>query len=174
MRKAVHETREDFEQIRQQIRIETIAGYLLQKQGKMYIYPGEKTGSIKLYPDSNTFYDFGRGVGGDVVRLWSHIKDCDSWTALRHIKETFVLDTPDKQRSRDLIRQQEQARKQKIEAEKEAKRRWVSEVDQLKQQCSFYQAILDSGHCEPLSWTWCVAKNNLTTAAGKLDLLCNV
>lgn len=166
--------REDFERIRQQIGIEAVADYLLQKRGRMYIYPGEKTGSIKLYPDSNTFYDFGRGVGGDVVRLWSHIKDCDSWTALRHIKETFGLDTPDKQRSRDLIRQQEQARKQKVEAEKEAKRRWVSEVDQLKQQCSFYQAILDSGHCEPLSWTWCVAKNNLTTAAGKLDLLCNV
>ena len=58
--------REDFEQIRQQIRIETIASYLLQKQGKMYIYPGERTGSIKLYPGSNTFYDFGRGCGGDV------------------------------------------------------------------------------------------------------------
>lgn len=123
MRKVVHETREDFEQIRQQISIETIAGYLLQKQGSMYIFPGERTGSIKLYSSSNTFYDFGRGVGGDAVRLWSHIKDCDSWTALQEVKGIFGLDTPDKQHSKDLIRQQKQSRKLQIKAEKEAKRR---------------------------------------------------
>ena len=134
----VHETKEDFEQIRQQINIETVADYLLQKQGKMYAYPSERTGSIKLYPDSNTFYDFGRGCGGDVVRLWSHIKDCDSWTALQDIRKTFGLDTPDKQCSRDLIRQQEQSRKLQIEAEKEAKRRWVRQVDELKAECSLY------------------------------------
>ena len=166
--------REDFERIRQQIGIEAVADYLLQKRGRMYIYPGEKTGSVKLYPDSNTFYDFGRGVGGDVVRLWSHIKNCDSWTALQEIKKTFGLDTPDKQYSRDLIRQQELLRQQQKAAEKAAKRAWVRQVDELKQQCSFYRAILDSGHCEPLSWAWCVVKNNLTTAAGKLDLLCGV
>lgn len=166
--------REDFEQIRQQIRIETIASYLLQKQGRMYIYPGEKTGSIKLYPDSNTFYDFGRGVGGDVVRLWSHIKDCDSWTALQDIKETFGLDTPDKQYSRDLIRQQEQARKQQIEAKKEVKRRWVRQIEVLKAECSLYQAIIDSGHFEPFTWTWCAATNGLTNASGKADMLCGI
>lgn len=166
--------REDFERIRQQIGIEAVADYLLQKRGRMYIYPGEKTGSVKLYPDSNTFYDFGRGVGGDVVRLWSHIKNCDSWTALQEIKKTFGLDTPDKQYSRDLIRQQELLRQQQKAAEKAAKRAWVRQVDELKQQCSFYQAILNSEHCEPLSWAWCVAKNNLTTAAGKLDLLCDI
>lgn len=140
----------------------------------MYIYPGEKTGSIKLYPDSNTFYDFGRGVGGDVVRLWSHIKDCDSWIALQEIRETFGLDTPDKQHSRDLIRQQEQARKQQIEAEKEAKRRWVRKIDGLKAECSLYQAILDSAHCEPYSWLWCMAMNGLTYASGKADMLCGI
>lgn len=57
---------------RQQISIETIAGYLLQKQGSMYIFPGERTGSIKLYSSSNTFYDFGRGVGGDVIKRKLH------------------------------------------------------------------------------------------------------
>ena len=166
--------REDFEQIRQQIGIGAVADYLLEKDGRLYKFPGERTGSIKLYPDSNTFYDFGRGCGGDSVKLWSHIKGCDSWAALQEIRKMFGLDTPDKQCSRDLIRQQELARQQQKAAEKAAKRVWVRQVDQLKQQCSFYQAILDSGHCEPLSWAWCVAKNNLTTAAGKLDLLCGV
>ena len=99
--------REDFEQIRQQISIETVADYLLQKQGRMYVFPGERTGSIKLYPASNTFYDFGRACGGDCVKLWSHIKGCDSWTALQEIKGMFGLDTPNRANSRDLIRQQE-------------------------------------------------------------------
>lgn len=166
--------REDFEQIRQQISIETVADYLLRKDGRLYKYPDERTGSIKLYLDSNTFYDFGRGCGGDCVKLWSHIKGCDSWTALQEIRKMFGLNTPNRANSRQLIRHQELARKQQKAAEKAAKRAWVREVDELKQQCSFYQAILDSGHCEPLSWAWCVAKNNLTTAAGKLDLLCGV
>lgn len=54
----------------------------------MYIYPGEKTGSIKLYPESKSFYDFGRCMGGDCVRLWSHVRGCDSWQALRRIPVT--------------------------------------------------------------------------------------
>ena len=166
--------REDFEQIRQQISIETVADYLLQKQGRMYLFPGERTGSIKLYPASNTFYDFGRACGGDCVKLWSHIKGCDSWTALQEIKGMFGLDTPNRANSRDLIRQQELLRQQQKAAEKTAKRAWVREVDQLKAQCKLDQAVLDSPHCKPLSWQWCIAKNNLTTAAGKLDLLCGV
>lgn len=174
MRKAGHETREDFEKIRQQISIETIAGYLLQKQGKMYIYPGERTGSIKVYPNSNTFYDFGRAVGGDCVKLWSHVRNCDSWTALKEIRKIFGLNAPDRANSRDLIRQQEQARKQQFEAEKEAKCRWVRQIDELKAECSLYQTIVDSGHFEPFSWTWCIAMNGLTNASGKADMLCGI
>lgn len=140
----------------------------------MYICPGERTGSIKIYPENNSFYDFGRGVGGDPIKLWSYIKNCDNWTALQEIKEVFGLDTPDKQYSKDLIRQQEQSRKLQVEAEKEAKRRWVRKIDGLKAECSLYQAILDSGHCEPYSWSWCTAMNGLTYASGKADMLCKI
>lgn len=168
------QTKEDFEIIRQQINIETVANYLLEKDGRLYKYPGERTGSIHIYEGSRSFYDFGRCVGGDVIKLWSHIRGCDNWTALQEIKKTFELDTPDKQYSKDLIQHQELARQHQKAAEKAAKRAWVREIDRLKQQCSFYQAILNSEHCEPLSWAWCVAKNNLTTAAGKLDLLCDI
>mgnify|MGYP002679359032 CR=1 FL=1 len=146
----------------------------MQKQGKNYIFPNEKTASIKTYPASNSFFDFGRSVGGDPIKLWSHVKGCDAWTALKEIRSTFGLNTPDRKNSRDLIRQQELARQQQKAAEKAAKRAWVRQVDQLKAQCKLYQAILDSPHCEPLSWQWCVAKNALTAASGRLDLLCNV
>lgn len=73
----------------------------------------------------------------------------------------FGLDTPNRANSQQLIRQQELARKQQKAAEKAAKRAWVREVDQLKAQCNLYQAVLNSPHCEPLSWQWCTAKNNL-------------
>lgn len=164
----------DFELIRRKIDISTVADYLLEKDGRLYKYPGERTASIRIYTKTQSFYDYGRACGGDAVRLWSHVRKVDSWTALKQIRECFGLNMPDRKNSRDLIRQQELAQQQQKAAEKAAKRAWVRQVDQLKQQCSFYQAILNSEHCEPLSWAWCTAKNNLTIAAGLLDLLCGV
>ena len=168
-------TREDFEAVAQQVSIESVAKYLgLQKDGKLYKYPNERTGSVKLYPESNSFFDFGRSIGGDSVKLWSHVQGCDSWTALKEIRAAFGLSVPDKQHSRDLIRKQEEARQRQLEAKKAEKRRWVREVDILKSECQLYQAILDSEHCKPLSWTWCTCNNRLTTVEGKLDLLCKI
>lgn len=140
----------------------------------MYIYPGERTASIKIYPESNSFFDFGRCAGGDCVRLWSHVRGCDSWTALKEIRSTFGLSAPDKQHSWDLIRQQEEVRQRQLEAKKQEKKRWRREVDTLKSECQLYQAILDSEHCKPLSWLWCVCQNRLTTVNIQLDLLCGV
>ena len=168
------QTKEDFEIIRQQIGIETVADHLLKKDGRLYKFPGERTASIRIYPETQSFYDYGRGRGGDCVALWSHVKEVDSWTALCQIKEMFNLNTPDRANSQQLIRQQELARQRQKAAEKAAKRAWVREIDRLKQQCSSYQAILNSEHCDPLSWQWCVAKNALTAASGRLDLLCGV
>lgn len=140
----------------------------------MYIYPGERTASIRIYPATQSFYDFGRSTGGDLIRLWSHIKDCDSWTALCQIRETFELNMPNRKQSRAMIAQQEQDRKAAEEAKKREKCRWVRQVDQLKAECELVSGILSSGHCEPLSWSWCLCKNRLTIAQGMLDLLCEI
>lgn len=166
--------KEDFEVIKEQIGIETIADHLLEKDGRLYKFPGERTGSIHIYEGSRSFYDFGRCVGGDVIKLWSHIRGCDNWTALQEIRETFGLSAPDKANSWKLIRQQEQARRQQIEAEKDAKRQWIKDVDALKAEAELLSGILSSGHCEPLSWLWCVCQNRLTTVNIQLDLLCGV
>ncbi|RHE41764.1 hypothetical protein DW740_00125 [Blautia obeum] len=166
--------KEDFEVIKEQIGIETIADHLLEKDGRLYKFPGERTGSIHIYEGSRSFYDFGRCVGGDVIKLWSHIRGCDNWTALQEIRETFGLSAPNRAYSRDLIRKQEEARRQQIEAKKQEKKRWRIEVDRLKAESSFYQAILEGEHCKPLSWTWCTCQNRLTVAQGLLDLLCGI
>lgn len=175
MKGVEQETREDFKAVAQQVSIESVAKYLgLQKDGKLYKYPSEKTGSVKLYPESNSFFDFGRSIGGDSVKLWSHVRGCDSWTALKEIRSTFGLSAPNRAYSRDLIRKQEQARRQQIEAKKQEKRLWRMEVDTLKSECQFYQEILEGEHCKPLSWTWCTARNRLTAMTGQLDLLCGI
>lgn len=167
-------TKQDFEVIKEQIEIETIADHLLEKDGRLYKFPGERTGSIHIYEGSRSFYDFGRCVGGDVIKLWSHVRGCDSWTALKEIRSTFGLSAPNRVYSRDLIRKQEEARRQQIEAKKQEKKRWRIEVDRLKAESSFYQAILEGEHCKPLSWTWCTCQNRLTATKGMLDLLCGI
>lgn len=168
-------TREDFETVSQQVSVESAAKYLgLQKDGKLYKYPGERTGSIKLYPESNSFFDFGRSIGGDSVKLWSHVKGDDSWTALNEMRLAFGLNAPDKQHSRDLIRKQEEARRRQQEAKKQRQERWIRQVDELKAEAELLSGILRSAHCKPLSWLWCVCQNRLTTVNIQLDLLCNV
>ena len=52
-------TKEDFELIRQQINIEAVANHLMKKQGKNYIFPSEKSASVRIYPETQSFYDFG-------------------------------------------------------------------------------------------------------------------
>ena len=167
-------TREYFETIKQQISIEQVADYLMQRQGKNYIYPGEKSASVRLYQNTQSFYDFGRACGGDEIRLWSHVRGVDSWTALKQIRECFGLNTPDKQHSRDLIRKQEEARRRQQEAKKQKQERWIRQVDKLKAEAEQLSGILSAGHCKPLSWLWCVCQNRLTTVNIQLDLLCNV
>lgn len=174
MKGVEQETREDFKAVAQQVSVESVASYLLEKQGHLYRFPGERTASIRIYPATQSFYDFGRGCGGDVIRLWSHVRGVDSWTALKQIRECFGLNKPDKAHSRAMIEQQEEARQRQLEAKKQEKKRWRMEVDTLKAESSFYQAILDSEHCKPLNWTWCTAQNRLTATEGVLDLLCGV
>lgn len=174
MKGVERETREDFKAVAQQVSIESVASYLLEKQGHLYRFPGERTASIRIYPATQSFYDFGRGCGGDVIRLWAHVRGVDSWTALKQIRECFGLNTPDKQHSRDLIRKQEEARRRQQEAKKQKQERWIRQVDKLKAEAELLSGILSSGHCKPLSWTWCTCQNRLTATKGMLDLLCGI
>lgn len=174
MKGVERETREDFKAVAQQVSVESVASYLLEKQGHLYRFPGERTASIRIYPATQSFYDFGRGCGGDVIRLWAHIRGVDSWTALKQIRECFGLNTPDKAHSRAMIEQQEKARRRQQEAKKQKQERWIRQVDKLKAEAELLSGILSSGHCKPLSWLWCVCQNRLTTVNIQLDLLCNV
>ena len=55
---------ENFENIRSQVDIENIAIHLMGRPERgMHKYPGERTASLKIYPETRSFYDFGCGLG---------------------------------------------------------------------------------------------------------------
>lgn len=63
----------------------------LEKQDGKYKYPGERTASIQLYTDTQSFNDFGRNVGGDIFKLVSHIEGIDFKESLDEIVNFFQI-----------------------------------------------------------------------------------
>lgn len=168
--------RENFEEVKAVIHIEDIANCLLCQPVKgMYRYPGERTASIKIYSKSQSFYDFGRGTGGDAIRLWAYIRQVDAWTALNEIKALYgFTDKPNKVNIRQKIRQQEQDRQAAKRAEEKRKEQWRNKVNSLKAELTIYENLLASEHIPPLSWVWCECKNQKQLAEYQLDALCGV
>ena len=65
----------NLQEIKDFVSISAVADYLgLEEEYGKRKFPGERTASIELYPNTQTFYDFGRAVGGDIFDLLSHIK----------------------------------------------------------------------------------------------------
>jgi len=171
-----NELREDFEILKTHVRIEDIAFFLLGDPiREMYRYPGERTASVRIYPRTQSFYDFGRGVGGDAIRLWSHVRNCDSWTSLQQIKAMFGFeDTPNNENIRQRIKAQEEKREAVKQDEKRRKKAWLEEVNRLKKEVEMYDNLLRSPRLKPFSDVrgWCI--NGKQFAEYKLDLLCGI
>ena len=170
---------EDFKIFRKQVHIQDVATYLLGKPCRgMYRFPGERTPSIKVYPETNSFYDFGRGIGGDCVRLWSHVKGCDNWTALQEVAAVFGISTAlnetDKENIVAKIKRQEKAQKKRGQAEKRKRKQWIAQVDRLHEELELYDNLLNSPHIPPLSWVWTWCMNGKQLAEYELDCLCGI
>ena len=170
---------EDFKIFRKQVHIQDVATYLLGKPCRgMYRFPGERTPSIKVYPETNSFYDFGRGIGGDCVRLWSHVKGCDNWTALQEVAAVFgvsmALNETDRKKITERIRRQEQAQREREQAEKRKRKQWIAQVDRLHEELELYDNLLNTPHIPPLSWVWTWCMNGKQLAEYELDCLCGI
>lgn len=170
---------ENFENIRSQVDIENIAIHLMGRPERgMFKYPDEKTASLKIYPETQSFYDFGRGVGGDSIRLWSHVKGCDNWTALQELSAVFgvsaALNETDRKSIAERIRRQERAQKEREQAKKHKQRQWVKEVERLQEWRKLCQDLLDSGHLPPFCdvRSWCYSE--IQVADYRLDILCEI
>lgn len=83
----------DLQKIKEQVSIRDVAESLLhlEKQDGKYKYPGERTASIQLYTDTQSFNDFGRNVGGDIFKLVSHIEGIDFKESLDEIVNFFQI-----------------------------------------------------------------------------------
>ncbi|MGD8305925.1 MAG: AAA family ATPase [Ignavibacteria bacterium] len=56
------------------------------------IYKEESHPSLKLYPDTNSFYDFSSGKGGDVINFFADYKQLDNGDAIRILAEKLKID----------------------------------------------------------------------------------
>lgn len=166
--------KEDFENVKSQVDIQDLATMLLgQPIRQMYRYPDERTGSIKIYPRTQTFYDFGRGFGGDCIKLWSYIHRCDSWTALKQIRALYgIEDAQDRENIKERIRQQEKERENAKRAEAERKVAWRNELSFWKKISVACENIIKQS--EAFSEPWCWAINERQIAEYKLDSLCGL
>lgn len=83
----------NLQKIKEQVSIHDVAESLLhlEKQDGKYKYPGERTASIQLYTDTQSFNDFGRNVGGDIFKLVSHIEGIDFKESLDEIVNFFQI-----------------------------------------------------------------------------------
>lgn len=166
-----------FELIRQDVRILEIARHLLKPGRRPYLFyfPGEQEPSIKIYPESNSFYDFGRCVGGDCIRLWSHIQQINSWKAAQEIASIWELNLEqDRKITAAEVRRHQQAQLRSKQEKERAWKRWRREVDLLKIREKFYSDLLNSPHIKPFSEPWCWAINDLRTIRYRLDVLCGI
>lgn len=113
------------DKIKQLVTIQNIIdryGYKPQKGFISCPFHNEKTPSLRIYTDTNTFYCFGCGMGGDVISFVAHLFKIDFGSAIMRLDDDFGLGLckQSESRRRDL-----EARWKEIQSEKE-------KVDNLK------------------------------------------
>ncbi len=164
-----------FEKIKAQVRAEDVATYLLGKPVRgMYRYPGEKTPSVKLYLETQSFFDFGRACGGDVFDLWMHVRHCDLAEALRSIKDLYHILDAESVPDGVWIEQQKKARAIKRQEQERKKQLWRAEVERLHEQIRVCDTLLNSDHIPPMSEIWCWCLEGKRMAEYKLNVLCGI
>ena len=170
---------ENFQIIKEQVCVENVAQYLLgQPVRGMYRFPDERTPSIKIYPETNSFFDFGRNTGGDCIRLWSHVKGCDNWTALNEIAALYGISTAlaetDGKNIAERIKTQKTAQRAREKDEKHKQQLWLKKVECLQEWRKLCQNLLDSGRLPPFCDVrgWCYSEVQITDY--KLDILCGI
>ena len=66
-------------------------------------FHGEKTASFNLYPETNSFYCFGCGAGGDVITFIKRIENLDYIDAIRFLADRSGMKMPELTRENDQV-----------------------------------------------------------------------
>ncbi len=82
-------------------------------------FHGEKTASFNLYPETNSFYCFGCGAGGDVITFIKRIENLDYIDAIKFLADRSGMKMPENRKEND---QTSRLRMRILEANREAAR----------------------------------------------------
>ncbi len=129
---------EYIEELRRRADVETIvSSYVtLKRSGKisrgLCPFHGEKTPSFTVYPDTQSYYCFGCGAGGDVINFIKNIENLDYIESIKFLAEKIGMDPPN-ENSYDSTLQKRKLRV--LEANREAAR--------------FYYKLLTTGKDNP-------------------------
>ena len=82
-------------------------------------FHGEKTASFNLYPETNSFYCFGCGAGGDVITFIKRIENLDYIDAVKFLADRSGVKMPEQKNENDQI---SRLRLRILEANREAAR----------------------------------------------------
>jgi DNA primase len=102
-------------------------GNPVQRGKKFYLKAPDredKSPSIAIYPDTNSWYDYGLGHGGDTVRLVSVVYKLTPYEACKKLLEDFGLSEHENINSKQIqeqIRQREQDREERLRLDEELK-----------------------------------------------------
>ncbi|HMS85076.1 MAG TPA: hypothetical protein PKD12_15630 [Nitrospira sp.] len=73
------------EQIKASLKIADLVGEFFSVSGRGRVLTTTEHDSLKLFIDTNTWYWYSLGTGGDLLDWWQHIKRCDFGTALEDL-----------------------------------------------------------------------------------------
>lgn len=82
-------------------------------------FHGEKTASFNLYPETNSFYCFGCGAGGDVITFIKKIENLDYIDAVKLLADRSGMKMPEQRNENDQV---SRLRLRILEANREAAR----------------------------------------------------
>lgn len=113
-------------------------------------HQGDRTASLKVYRDS--FYCFGCGASGDIIRFVMMMDRCDFKTAFMSLGGSYERTNESERRHklRDL-----EIQRRKREREKQEK---LLRVRELSKDIDIYRTAIQK--LEPLSEAWCYAVNH--------------
>ena len=102
----------------------TISSYVnLKRAGRiskgLCPFHGEKTASFTVYPDTQSYYCFGCGSGGDVITFIKNIENLDYIDAVRFLADRVGMDMPDENNYDNTMNKR---RLRMLEANREAAR----------------------------------------------------
>lgn len=130
----------------------------------------DKHYSLKLYPKTNSFYDFAGGKGGDIVAFVGYIKELTNLQALTLLMEHYSLEDGEadwkKEWERKTAEQERKSREQIFQ------RALKIEIEHLKKWETVYNLALGRAVFEPFSNLWVYALEELQKVEYQLDILC--